>query len=134
MDSDTHEVYSDALAAFYSPDTVPLPLEINLTGVAEPDVQDLIGVAKRVNWDDDGRTRWENVDVASGSVRFIRARESVVLDNPIRAQATFGHHGLEGRVTGIEQLGTLSDAIIAAPPAPNSDAQIDVRGSFRRTK
>ncbi|MCA9121552.1 MAG: hypothetical protein H6822_13220 [Planctomycetaceae bacterium] len=131
VDSDTHEVYSDALAAFYSPDTVPLPLEINLTGVAEPDVQDLIGVAKRVNWDDDGRTRWENVDVASGSVRFIRARESVVLDNPIRAQATFGHHGLEGRVTGIEQLGTLSDAIIAAPPAPNSDAQIDVRGSFR---
>lgn len=131
ISSETNEIRADTIAAFYSPDTVELPLQIDLSGVVEPDVQDLGGVAKRVVWNDDGQARWEHVHVASGSVRFARAKESVVLEYPLRAQATFGPDGLEGRVTGLGQLGTPSDAIVAAPPAPNSEATINAQGIFR---
>ncbi|MCB9873755.1 MAG: hypothetical protein H6821_06205 [Planctomycetaceae bacterium] len=131
ISSETNEIHADTIAAFYSPDTVELPLQIDLSGVVEPDVQDLQGVAKRVVWNDNGQARWEQVDVASGSVRFARAKESVVLEHPLRAHATFGPNGLEGRITGLGQLGTPSDAIIAAPPAPNSDATINAQGVFR---
>jgi hypothetical protein len=130
VSSETNEIHADTLAAFYSPDTVALPLQVDLSGVVEPEMQDLTGVAKRAIWDDSGSGRWEQVDVASGSVRFARAKESRVLEYPLRARATFGANGLEGRIVGVGQIGTLADAIIASPPAPHSDVTIDSTGTF----
>ncbi len=130
VSSETNEIHADTLAAFYTPATVSLPLQVDLAGVVAPDMQDLIGVAKRAIWDDDNRGRWEQVEVASGSVRFAHARESRVLQNPLRARATFGPKGLEGRIVGVGQIGTPADAIIAAPPAPHSDVTIDSTGTF----
>ena len=131
ISSETNEIHAETLAAYYSPETVELPLQVDLAGVIVPDMQDLIGVAKRAIWDDDGNARWEQVDVASGSVRFIRARESQSLEFPLRARAVFGPSGLEGRITGVGQIGTPADAIIAAPPAPHSDATISTTGAFQ---
>lgn len=131
VSGETNEIHADTLAAFYSPDTVELPLEVDLSGAITPDLQDLSGVAKRGVWNDDGHGRWEQVPVASGSVRFVRARESIVLANPIRAQATFGPDGLEGRIVGADQLGSMGDSIIAAPAAPPSDVRIQPEGTFQ---
>lgn len=131
VSSETNEIHADTLVAFYSPDTVELPLRVDLSGVVTPDMQDLVGVAKRAVWNDDGQASWEQVDVASGSVRFARAKESVVLEHSLRARATFGPNGLEGRITGLGQLGTPSDAIIASPPAPHSSVTINAQGTFQ---
>ncbi|MEX0818690.1 MAG: hypothetical protein WD070_03825 [Pirellulaceae bacterium] len=131
VSSETNEIHADTLAAFYSPETVELPLQIDLAGVVTPEVQDLAGVAKRAVWNDDGGCRWEKVDVASGSVRFARAKESRLLEHPLRARAVFGASGLEGRIVGVNQIGTPADAIIAAPPAPHSDVTITKTGDFQ---
>ncbi|MEO8493989.1 MAG: hypothetical protein ABI614_02890 [Planctomycetota bacterium] len=130
VSSETNEIHVEALAAFFSPETVELPLQVDLSGVVLPDLQDLTGVAKRAVWDDEGQGRWEQVPVASGSVRFARANESRLLERPLRARAVFGPHGLEGTMLGGGQIGTPSDAIIAAPPAPHSNATINTQGTF----
>jgi hypothetical protein len=130
VSSETNEIHTETLAAFYSPETVALPLQVDLAGVVAPDMQDLVGVAKRAIWDDDGNARWEQIDVASGSVRFAQARESRVLEHPLGAQAVFGPQGLEGRIIGVGQVGTPTDAIIAAPPAPHSNSTITKTGAF----
>ena len=131
VSSETNEIHADTLAAFYSPETVELPLEVDLSGVVAPDLQDLTGTVKRAVWDDDGRCRWEQVDVASGSIRFARAEESRLLESPLRARATFGPNGLDGRIIGVDQMGTPSDAILAAPPAPHSEVTINATGAFQ---
>ena len=131
VSSETNEVHSEAIAAFYSPDTVELSLEVDPSGVVLPELQDLTGVAKRAIWDDTGHGRWEQVDVASGSVRFATARENRNLQHPLRARATFGPSGLEGGIVGVGQIGTPTDAIAAAPPAPHSTVTIDATGAFR---
>lgn len=130
VSSETNEMHAETLAAFYSPETVELNLQVDLAGVVAPDMQDLIGVAKRAIWDDDGNARWEQIDVASGSVRFARARESRALEHPLRARAVFGPQGLEGQITGVDQIGTPTDAIISAPPAPHSNSTIKTTGAF----
>lgn len=131
VSSETNEIHAETFAAFYSPETAALSLQVDLAGVVAPDMEDLVGVAKRAVWDDNNRGRWEQVDVASGSVRFARARESRVLEHPLRARATFGPNGLEGRIVGVGQIGTPADAIIAVPPSPNSSVTIDGSGTFR---
>ncbi|MDA1054654.1 MAG: hypothetical protein O3C40_29855 [Planctomycetota bacterium] len=131
VSSETNEIHTDVLAAFYSPETVELPLQVDLSGVVAPELQDFPGVVKRAIWDDYGRGRWEQVDVASGSVRFVRAEENKTLEHPLRARATFGSNGLEGRIVGVGQIGTPTDAIIASPPAPHSDVKIDRTGAFQ---
>ncbi len=130
ISGETNEIHANAMVAFYSPDTVELPLEVDVSGVVTPDLQDLTGVAKRAVWNDEGHGKWEQVTVSSGSVRFARAKESRVLAAPIRAHATFGTSGLEGRVVGVDQLGTPEDAVIASPAAPRSAAKIQPAGAF----
>lgn len=130
VSADTNEIHADTMAAFYSPETVELPLDVDLSGVVTPDLQDLAGIAKRAVWDDDGHGQWEQVPVATGSVRFLRAKESHVLVRPIRAHATFGSRGLAGKIVGVDQLGTPVDSIVAAPAAPHSAVTMKTEGTF----
>lgn len=130
VSSETNEIHSDALAAFYSPDTTELQLRADLSSVVLPELQDLTGSVKRATWDDDGDGGWQHVDVASGSVRFAEGRENQPLEYPLRARASFGPTGLEGRIVGVGQIGKPVDAIAAAPPAPHSEVVIEKSGGF----
>ncbi len=128
--SETNEAHSRTWAAFYSPESVELPLEIDRSGSVLPELQDLTGVAKQAVWDDDGRCRWERVGVTSGAVRFASADESGSLDQSIHARAQFGPRGLTGTLEGVEQLGDRADAVVAWPPGPNSAVQLTPQGEF----
>lgn len=130
ISSEANSVHTDSYLAFYSPDTVELPLEADLAGVVAPAIEDLAGVAKRAVWNDDGHATWERIEVASGSVRYANGAENRTLQSPIRASAVFGVNGLQGKIVGNDQVGAVADAIVAAPPAPYSGVRINSAGDF----
>jgi len=128
--SETNEARSTSLISLFSSTTSELLLESPPSSSSQPDVTNLIGVVKRTVWDDSQSMRWENINLAPGSVRSVASQTSVALSEPIRARGTFGPAGFSGTLDGAHLLGSPSDAVIAWPPSPNTAVEFTSDSRF----
>jgi hypothetical protein len=128
--SETNEARSTSLISLFSSTTSELLLESPSSSSSQPDVTNLAGVTKRTVWDDSQSVQWENIDVASGSVRSVVSQANVTLTEPIRARGTFGPEGFSGTLHGAHLLGSSSEAVIAWPPSPNTAVEFTSDSRF----
>ena len=117
------------LAAFYHHRTVGLPLGVR-GGLVEPvSHAQSAGTTKRLVWDDNGWSQWQNLSLRSGSVQLARFDKTTVLPATVSARGHFGPDGFQGRLTP-GPLDRIADAVVAVPPAPALAVSMDDDGNF----
>jgi len=107
----TNETHVSAVTAIYHQEPGELELTAASGALATVNTQDAWGAIKRIVWDDDGRSRWENLRQPSGVVRTIESKRTVSHGTPRVVHGTFDETGFHGTLAGIE-AGTCEDAVM----------------------
>jgi hypothetical protein len=107
----TDDVRSRGTVALYNPESVPGAIEATRSSRLVPDMTGQEGTTKRMVWRDIDHWDWEHLSFEPGQ-RLAAFAESETLSQPAEARATFGPHGLIGRITG-PGLQSAQDALVA---------------------
>ncbi|HJN12190.1 MAG TPA: hypothetical protein QF564_26140 [Pirellulaceae bacterium] len=125
----TNETHISAVTAIYSQESGELELTAESGALATVNTLEAQGAIKRIVWDDDGQSRWANLQQPSGVVRYIDSKRTVSHGAPRVAHGTFDETGFHGTLTGID-AGQCEDAVIVAAPARASAVSLNSDGSF----
>lgn len=126
----TNDSHISAVTAMYRQDSGDVSLtSANGTLTTTGDSQQTRGDFKRIVWDDDGRSRWSNLQQASGVIRFVETTRTVSHGPPLLVHGTFDAHGFRGTLVGLEPK-DCEDAVIVAAVADASAVSLDAQGTF----
>jgi hypothetical protein len=126
--SGQEEAAVHGLMAVYRPDSGPTEARTDRGGFFEVDMAGIEGQTRRLVVTDRDAWHWENLTLPAG-VRAAPFRDTVRIEQPIRAIARLGPEGLEGKLTG--PLADLADAIVHTPSGRNLAVKLGSDGAFR---
>ena len=125
----TNETHISAVTAIYRQGPGELDLTAASGALATIDTQEARGAIKRIVWDDDGRSRWENLQQPGGVVRTIESTRTVSHGARRLVHGTFNETGFQGNLTGIE-TDICEDAVIVSAPGLAAAVSLNLTGSF----
>jgi hypothetical protein len=114
--------------AFYHQTPTSLEVSGSAGGYFVPDRSDQDGTIHEMTWTDTDVWSWSNVRVPA-SVQTGPFEQSIRLETPCSAEATFTERGLEGRLFG-GNWKTLEDPLIVAPGTRGMSARWESDGRF----
>ncbi|QDT08505.1 hypothetical protein [Planctomycetes bacterium K23_9] len=110
------EVLVDSISAIYSDQTIELDLvalpQATMSLVETPDSP------QRLQWTDDGQSRWVHLVQPPGVVRHLRSESHEQLKKPWTFQGQFTERGFEGKLDGID-FDNCSDGLVVSDSTPS---------------
>jgi hypothetical protein len=117
------------LLAVYHPDPGPAEAGAERGGLFELDASGLGGQSRRLVRTDLGCWHWEGLSLPAG-LRLAPFRATAATGQPLRAVATFGPGGLEGKLSA-GPFADPSDAVLAVPGGRALGVRLGPGGRFR---
>ncbi len=114
----SREANVHSVAAIYSDQSRPLVIESSPNTMTSLRDGALDGNAKRLLWDDTGRSQWLFVTQPPGVVRHLQSDSVITLESPWKVTGTFTPQGFEGQLAGLDGS-RVEDMLILANPAPS---------------